>query len=390
MATVQDLPVSVLEKIFNHLVHRESSYWPCVSRLGAVNHDWSTIAEWSKLRSCLVLDENVILRIKRSHDENDPFIINNIIKSGSLKYLTKLEFRHFQRYMNKILALLDENIEAVNLKHLIMSNSHGGYLDDKWSNFLTRFCQELETFEANKFAPFKQGCLKQVLALPNLSCVRLINIGPLSGKIDWSVAKNLVELEVTDFDPDRYETYYEMSEMEQAMNSVWLPSGRKFHLPKLKRLILRNVHFVKSPNSEPRFYLDELEEVTLGPYIFRDNQNFQTNITLMISTLLQRRLRRINLLFDQRDNWLQQRNFLDEIKSGLCSHLTLGTEQNKINRENLVFLMLFMGNEVIYDSIDFGQLEIVEDNKIVMKMENSRYERDSEELEEFLHKLHSI
>ena len=75
--------------------------------------------------------------------------------------------------------------------------------------------------------------------------------------------------------------------MEQAMNSVWLPSGRKFLLPKLKRLILRNVHFVKSPNSEPRFYLDELEEVTLGPYIFRQNQNFQTNITLMISTLLQ-------------------------------------------------------------------------------------------------------
>ena len=86
--------------------------------------------------------------------------------------------------MNKILGLLDDNIESVSLKHLIMSDSHGGYLDEKWSKFLTRFCQELETFEANKFAPFKQGCLKQVLALPNLSCVRLINIGPLR-KVDF-------------------------------------------------------------------------------------------------------------------------------------------------------------------------------------------------------------
>ena len=64
-------------------------------------------------------------------------------------------------------------------RKLTMNQSHGGYLDEKWSKFLTRFCQNLEEFHAEKFAPFKQGCLKQVLALPNLSVIRLVNIGPL-------------------------------------------------------------------------------------------------------------------------------------------------------------------------------------------------------------------
>ena len=116
MATVSDLPVHVLEKIFHHLVETERSYWPVVPRLAAVNHTWSDVADWSKLRNCLILDENVILRIRRSHDENDEKIISQIIKSGTLKYLENLELRNFQRYMNKILGLLDENIENLTLR----------------------------------------------------------------------------------------------------------------------------------------------------------------------------------------------------------------------------------------------------------------------------------
>ena len=41
-------------------------------------------------------------------------------------------------------------------------------------------------------------------------------------------------------------------------------------------------------------------------------------------------------------------------------------------------------------SISSDSSDLEKDGKIVMKMENSRYERDSEELEDFLHKLHSI
>ena len=116
MTTVSDLPVHVLEKIFHHLVSTERSYWPVIPRLAAVNQSWCEIAEWSKLRNCLILDENVILRIRRSHDENDEKIISQIIKSGTLKYLENLELRNFQRYMNKILGLLDENIESLSLR----------------------------------------------------------------------------------------------------------------------------------------------------------------------------------------------------------------------------------------------------------------------------------
>ena len=74
-----------------------------------------------------------------------------------------------------------------------------------------------------------------------------------------------------------------MSEMEQAMNSAWLPSGRKFVLPKLRTLTLRNVHFVSTQGG---FLLDQLDVVTLGPFVFRENENFQTS-THMLSLLLE-------------------------------------------------------------------------------------------------------
>lgn len=114
----------------------------------------------------------------------------------------------------------------------------------KWSDFIERFCKKLEIFVANEFRPLKQGCLKQILQLENLKgksstdfvsnynhlcrcCVknfffgensmkelRLINIGPLGAKIDYSVARNLEILEVRDFDEAKFEEYYEMSQME--------------------------------------------------------------------------------------------------------------------------------------------------------------------------------
>ena len=109
----------------------------------------------------------------------------------------------------------------------------------KWSDFIERFCKKLEVFVANEFRPFKQGCLKQILHLENLkgqsstdlvhqkrsflipiTCgtsmkeLRLINIGPLGAKIDYSVATNLEILEVRDFDETKFEEYYEMSQME--------------------------------------------------------------------------------------------------------------------------------------------------------------------------------
>ena len=118
-----------------------------------------------------------------------------------------------------------------------MSLLKGGYLDVKWSDFIERFCKKLEIFVANEFRPFKQGCLKQILQLENLKgksstdfvsdvnshcrcCenslkeLRLINIGPLGAKIDYSVARNLEILEVRDFDEAKFEEYYEMSQME--------------------------------------------------------------------------------------------------------------------------------------------------------------------------------
>ena len=173
------------------------------------------------------------------------------------------------------------------------------------------------------------------------------------------------------------------------MNSVWLPSGRKFHLPKLEKLTLKNVHFVKSPNAEARFYLDSLAEVSIGPYIFRQNQNFHTNITHMLSVLLQRHLSKINLIFDIRDDWLLQKQFLDEIKTGLDKNISLSKCQ-KIKRENLVFLMLYMGNEIMYNSIDFTGLEIIEDEKVIWKVPEAKFDRDSEELDDFMRKLHTL
>ena len=44
--------------------------------------------------------------------------------------------------------------------------------------------------------------------------LRLINIGPLGAKIDYSVATNLEILEVRDFNETKFEEYYEMSQME--------------------------------------------------------------------------------------------------------------------------------------------------------------------------------
>jgi len=289
--------------------------------------------------------------------------------------------------MNKILGLLDDHItEHVVLRHLKLAQSHGGYLDEKWSQFLTRFCRELTTFEAVHFSPFKQGCIKQVLALPNLAVVRLVNIGPLSGKIDWSIAKNLVELEVADFDAKKYETYYEMSEMEQAMNSAWLPSGRKFVLPKLRTLTLRNVHFVSTQDG---FLLDQLDVVTLGPFVFRENENFQTS-THMLSLLLERNLSRVNLVFDERDNWLDIRKFLDSLKSGLCVPLSLMCGSGRMSRENLVFLMLFLASdEILFTSIDLAGLTIVEDGRVLMELD-ATFERNSPKLDDFLHRLHAL
>ena len=179
-----------------------------------------------------------------------------------------------------------------------------------------------------------------------------------------------------------------MSEMEQAMNSVWLPSGRKFHLPKLEKLTLKNVHFVKS-NTEARFFLDSLAEVSIGPYIFRQNQNFHTNITHMLSVLLSRPLSKVDLIFDIKDDWLLQKQFLDEIKSGLDKNISL-SKCEKIKRENLVFLMLYMGNEIMYSSIDFTGLELIEDEKVIWKVPEAKFDRDSEELDDFMRKLHTL
>jgi len=387
MSEVVDLPLPVLESIFNILIKAEHSYWPCLTQLSQVSRQWADVATWSKLRSALVLDESVILRVKRSHDENDDKIVDFILNSGTLVHLKRLELRHFQRYMNKILGLLDDHItEHVVLRHLKLAQSHGGYLDEKWSQFLTRFCRELTIFEAVHFSPLKQGCIKQVLALPNLAVVRLVNIGPLSGKIDWSIAKNLVELDVADFDAEKYETYYEMSEMEQAMHSAWLPSGRKFVLPKLRTLTLRNVHFVSTQGG---FLLDQLDVVTLGPFVFRENENFQTS-THMLSLLLERNLSRVNLVFDERDNWLDIRKFLDSLKSGLCVPLSLMCGSGRMSRENLVFLMLFLASdEILFTSIDLAGLTIVEDGRVLMELD-ATFERNSPKLDDFLHRLHAL
>ena len=48
------------------------------------------------------------------------------------------------------------------------------------------------------------GQLKLILQLENLKVLKLINTGPLSAKIDWSPAKNLTELEVVHYEPERH------------------------------------------------------------------------------------------------------------------------------------------------------------------------------------------
>ena len=90
---IVDLPTPVLESIFAILA--KDSYWPCLTQLSAVSPRWASIAAgWAKLRAALVLDESVILKIKRSHDENDQNIVDFILNSGTLIHLKKLEFRH--------------------------------------------------------------------------------------------------------------------------------------------------------------------------------------------------------------------------------------------------------------------------------------------------------
>ena len=95
MSEVVDLPLPVLESIFNILIKAEHSYWPCLTHLSQVSRQWADVATWSKLRSALVLDENVILRVKRSHDENDDKIVDFILNSGTLVHLKRLELRHW-------------------------------------------------------------------------------------------------------------------------------------------------------------------------------------------------------------------------------------------------------------------------------------------------------
>ena len=59
-----------------------------------------------------------------------------------------------------------------------------------------------------------------------------------------------------------------MSEMEYMMNSSWLPTGRKFRLEKLEKLVLKNVGFY-SRNANITFELENLKHVHIGPYILR-------------------------------------------------------------------------------------------------------------------------
>ena len=51
--------------------------------------------------------------------------------------------------------------------------------------------------------------------------------------------------------------------------------------------------------------------------------------------------------------------------------------------------MLYMGTEIPFQTIDFSSLTITEDGEEIMKVEdNSKYEFDSEELDDFMHRLH--
>ena len=164
-----------------------------------------------------------------------------------------------------------------------------------------------------------------------------------------------------------------MSEMEQAMNSAWLPSGRKFILPQLRQLTLRNVHFVPSRSG---FDLGQLEVVTLGPFVYRHNENFHTSTHMLKLLLETSSLTRLNLVFDERDNWLEIRNFLESLQSGLCLPLGIDTASGRMTRENLVFLMLFLySDDYLWDSITFKGLTIVEDGKVLGEL-NRTYSRD--------------
>ena len=108
--SIHSLPPLILEKIFLHLVRKNKSFWPIISDLSQVCHYWSNVATYPGLRKCLTLDEQKILKIKRSHDENDIHIIHNILHSGTFQHLETLSLVGFQKYANKILTMLMSNI----------------------------------------------------------------------------------------------------------------------------------------------------------------------------------------------------------------------------------------------------------------------------------------
>jgi len=131
---LNDLPDEIREKIFTFLVREEGSFWPILNELQLTCKNWQLDFENPALYKWLTLDEEIILHVKRSHEENDESIQKEILRwSTDTKYLKLENFRH---YFNKILLMMIEYSSDMNLETLEVRSTSGGYIFEEWTHFI--------------------------------------------------------------------------------------------------------------------------------------------------------------------------------------------------------------------------------------------------------------
>ncbi|CBY16454.1 unnamed protein product, partial [Oikopleura dioica] len=125
------LPDETIFKIFEILEENRRSFWCNESRNLAQTCMRFEDLYLNRRKHQLLLDEAEILRVRKSHDENDENIVG-ILTVPNIDSLSHLTLSGFCRYFRKILGLICEHGHFKSLKTFTIEDSSGGFVFEEF------------------------------------------------------------------------------------------------------------------------------------------------------------------------------------------------------------------------------------------------------------------
>ncbi|CAG5102225.1 Oidioi.mRNA.OKI2018_I69.chr1.g200.t1.cds [Oikopleura dioica] len=217
------LPITVLDKIFEHLVQKEEDYRVVVKN-ATVNYHWWSAASRPSLRKKLKLFMYTKGKT-RNHFQN---FRERIIKlpEDEFQHLEQLQFANFQNHLTKTLALLNE-YEFEKIETLVLLTSQLGNMQT-WGEFIEKHCRNLVELRTNALVTSYKA-LVPVLKLQSIRKIVIHDSGPIKHGLDWgSMCPQLEHLDI----------YYSAMQSTMAGAEVLVTSLK---LQKLRFLQLANV-----------------------------------------------------------------------------------------------------------------------------------------------------